>query len=331
MALKRIIHTGKSQYQDVQIVETVPYGTMLLLDGKMQSSEADEWAYHETLVHIAMLQHPNPKSVFIMGGGEGATAREVLRHKSVEKVVMVDIDEVVCKMCGDHIPENGRAFRDPRLTLVHDDAGPQLENWPGTFDVIISDLADPVYGGPCYHLYTQEFYQSVVRAKLNPGGIFIAQAGPAGMLSHDEVFTSIYKTISSVFPTVLPYHAHFPSFCDEWGFHLALPEKNQASPLFPPYFLLFFCPLCCYEKLLPWQHNQRLSPFTPVGKSLHMLPRETTVYYSPKDYSNLLVSGVSEHGDRHTHFLILPSFPPFISRLSSSLPSPLTSTFTTLT
>lgn len=87
MLLKRIIHTGKSKYQDVEIVETVPFGTMLLLDGKMQSSEADEWAYHETLVHIAMLHHPNPKTVFIMGGGEGATAREVLRHKTVEKYV----------------------------------------------------------------------------------------------------------------------------------------------------------------------------------------------------------------------------------------------------
>jgi thermospermine synthase len=167
-----------------------------------------------------------------MGGGEGATAREVLRHKTVERVVMVDIDEVVCRFCAEHLEDNTAAFKDPRLTLVHDDAGAQLENWDGTFDVIISDLADPVYGGPCYHLYTQDFYRNVVAKKLNPGGVFIAQAGPAGVLSHHEVFTSIHRTIQSAFPNVHPYHAHFPSFCDEWGFSLAFtdPAARRLTP-----------------------------------------------------------------------------------------------------
>lgn len=147
------------------------------------------------------------------------------------RVVMVDIDEVVCRFCAEHLEANTPAFKDPRMTLVHDDAGTQLENWPGTFDVIISDLADPVYGGPCYHLYTQDFYRDVVQRKLNPGGIFIGQAGPAGMLSATEVFSSIGLTLKTVFPKVLSYHAHFPSFCDEWGFHMALPDASQVRPL----------------------------------------------------------------------------------------------------
>ena len=141
---------------------------------------------------------------------------------------MVDIDEVVCKFCEAHLPQNKAAFADPRLKLIHDDAGAQLENWPGKFDVIISDLADPVFGGPCYHLYTQDFYRDTVMSKLNPGGIFIGQAGPAGVLSSEECFSSINCTLRSVFPKVLPYHAHFPSFCDEWGFNMAFTDGDQT-------------------------------------------------------------------------------------------------------
>jgi thermospermine synthase len=166
--------------------------------------------------------------VFIMGGGEGATAREVLRHKSVEHVVMVDIDKVVTDFCCEHLTRNTAAFKDERLKLINDDARAQvrcsgalgltrstnttatrpttttattiianttiilqppsqLEQWPGTFDVIIGDLADPLDGGPCYQLYTQEFYQTVVIPKLNPGGIFVTQSGPAGFNSCTEV------------------------------------------------------------------------------------------------------------------------------------------------
>lgn len=93
--------------------------------------------------------------VLLPAGGEGATAREVLRHKSVEKVVMVDIDKVVCDFCHAHLEHNKAAFESPRLELINDDAQAQLEQYPGKFDVIIGDLADPLEDGPCYQLYTQ--------------------------------------------------------------------------------------------------------------------------------------------------------------------------------
>lgn len=124
------IFKGESDFQTVEIVRTEPFGVCLLLDGKMQSTEADEWIYHECLVHPAMLLHPNPKKVFICGGGEGATAREVLRHKSVEQVIMVDIDEIVCRHCAEHLPKNKDAFANPKLELIHDDARAQLEKVP---------------------------------------------------------------------------------------------------------------------------------------------------------------------------------------------------------
>lgn len=106
--------------------------------------------------------------------------------------------------------------RDPRLELIYDDARAQLENYPGTFDVIIGDLADPVFGGPCYQLYTDDFYKNVVSKKLNPGGIFATQSGPCGLMTAGEVFSSIHSTLKASFPTVVPYQTHIPAFADVW-------------------------------------------------------------------------------------------------------------------
>nr|ADI46921.1 SPS1m [Volvox carteri f. nagariensis] len=231
-----VLFSGRSPHQEVDLVETPTWGKVLLLDGKMQSTEADEQVYHELLVHPPLLHHPNPKRIFIMGGGEGATAREVLRHRSVEEVVMVDIDKVVTDFCSEHLERNTAAFRDPRLRLINDDARLQLEAAAdASFDVIISDLADPLDGGPCYQLYTQEFYSTVVLRKLAPGGIFITQSGPAGFLSCREVFSAINATLRSVFPSVVAYVQHIPSFCDAWGYNMAFTDPEQvplcAGPL----------------------------------------------------------------------------------------------------
>ncbi|KAK6130297.1 hypothetical protein DH2020_035969 [Rehmannia glutinosa] len=174
-ALKSILHTGASQYQDIQLLDTKPFGKALVIDGKLQSAEIDEFIYHESLVHPALLNHPNPKTIFIMGGGEGSTAREILRHWAVEKVIMCDIDEEVVDFCKSHLVVNKDAFFDPRLELVINDARAELERREEVYDVIIGDLADPIEGGPCYQLYTKSFYEFIVKPKLNQGGIFVTQ------------------------------------------------------------------------------------------------------------------------------------------------------------
>lgn len=231
--VKHVLHSGKSDFQTMELIESGPFGKVLLLDGKVQSAEADEFVYHELLVHPAMLAHPSPKRIFICGGGEGATAREVLRHKSVEEVVMVDIDKDVCDFCNQHLEANKQAFANPKLKLIYDDAKAQLQQSAGKFDVIIADLADPVYGGPCYQLYTQDFYRDVVQPKLNPDGIFVTQSGPAGVLSSTEVFTAIHSTLHSVFPSVLPYAQHIPSYNDAWGFNMAVQQASTQLPESP--------------------------------------------------------------------------------------------------
>ncbi|GFZ22052.1 S-adenosyl-L-methionine-dependent methyltransferases superfamily protein [Actinidia rufa] len=174
-ALNSILHTGSTQYQEIQLLDTKPFGKALVIDGKLQSAEIDEFIYHESLVHPALLHHPNPKAIFIMGGGEGSTARELLRHNTVVKVVMCDIDEEVVDFCKSYLVVNREAFCDPRLELIINDARAELEGRDESYDVIVGDLADPIAGGPCYKLYTKSFYESVVKPRLNQGGIFVTQ------------------------------------------------------------------------------------------------------------------------------------------------------------
>ena len=219
--LTRVLYSGVTRYQRVEIIETVPFGRCLVLDGRTQSSEADEFVYHEALVQPGLTSLDNPRSVFIAGGGEGATLREVLSHSNVERVVMVDLDQEVVELCQKYLPDHHQgAFHDPRLHLVHDDALHYLEEDTTQYDFIIIDIPDPLEGGPAYLLYTQEFY-ALVRERLNDGGLLAVQAGPAGPLNYHEEFTAVHNTIQSVFPIVTPYRAQIPSFGSYWGFILA--------------------------------------------------------------------------------------------------------------
>eukprot|EP01098_Paradermamoeba_levis_P011626 TRINITY_DN5001_c0_g1_i1.p1 TRINITY_DN5001_c0_g1~~TRINITY_DN5001_c0_g1_i1.p1 ORF type:complete len:313 (-),score=89.39 TRINITY_DN5001_c0_g1_i1:254-1192(-) len=224
-SLKTIYYTGKSQFQTIDVVETGAFGRCLLIDGKMQSASIDEVMYHESLVHPVMLAHPNPKTVFVGGGGEGATIRELFRHKSVEKVVMADIDEVVVKVSRDHLPSHhAGAYENPKLELHIDDAKKILLEYPHNFDVVIFDLADPTEGGPAYMLYTKNFYEQV-KAKLNPGGLVITQSGPAGLLTYKEPFPCIRNTLGAVFGTVFEMALHIPSFNDMYSYVIATDSK----------------------------------------------------------------------------------------------------------
>jgi len=216
-SIKERIYSGRSKFQSIDIVNTGSFGICLVLDGKIQSSEADEFIYHEALVHPAMIAHPQPEKVFIAGGGEGATLREVLAHKTVKRAVMVDIDEEVVSLCRRFLPSwHQNAFDDPRAELHFVDARKYLDESSDEFDVIIIDLADPLEQGPARLLYTQEFYQ-IVKQKLGPYGIMSVQAEPAEWRNLDN-FTAIANTLRNVFPIARPYRVHVPSFLGLWGF-----------------------------------------------------------------------------------------------------------------
>ncbi len=216
--VERVIHAGRTAYQSVVIQDTARFGRSLVLDDKTQSTEADEFVYHESLVHPPMIAHPGPRRVLLAGGGEGATAREVLRHELVERVVMVDIDEEVVDLCRVHLPSfHQGAFDDPRLELRHADALEFLEESPDEFDAAIIDVPDPLEGGPAYLLYTVEFYE-LVKTRLAPGGLLVAQSGPTGPAFYEQCFSAVARTIGAAFPKVSAYETFVPSFGATWGF-----------------------------------------------------------------------------------------------------------------
>jgi spermidine synthase len=215
-----LVYSKQTAFQRMEIIDTLSYGRCLMLDGKMQSSESDEFIYHEALVHPALLTHPNPESVFVVGGGEGATLREILRYPSVKKAVMVDIDQEVVLSCKEHLPAwHSGAFDDPRTTLGYQDARHWLEETNDTYDIIIIDISEPVEEGPAYLLYTKEFY-TLVTERLSPDGIISLQAGTTSAKNLLN-FTSVYQTLRQAFPVVTGYHASIPSFGLPWGFMLA--------------------------------------------------------------------------------------------------------------
>jgi spermidine synthase len=222
-----VLYEGRTKFQDAKIIRTPMLGTCLVLDGKIQSSERDEFIYHETLVQPAMTLCDSPETVFIAGGGEGATLREVLRHKTVKKAVMVDVDEVVTTLSKQYLPHEAEdSFEDKRTELHHVDPRGFLEKDSRKYDVIIIDLPDPIEEGPASLLFTQEFYKTV-KGHLTENGIISVQAGSANPTELLNL-TAVYQTLKSVFPAVNIYATYMNSFGQPWGFAIASLKYDPA-------------------------------------------------------------------------------------------------------
>lgn len=224
-SLKRILSQGTTEFQSYIIAEVPTFGKAMFINNKMQSALMDEYVYHEHLTHPALVSCPNPERVLIMGGGEGATLRDVLKHSSVKEVTMVDIDKELVDMAKRDMPEwHQGAFNDPRVTLVHTDARAWLADQKDKkFDVIISDLSEPTEEGPAVMLFTKEFF-GIVSDRLSADGVFIMQAGSAN-ITHPECYASCNKTLEQVFPIVRPFWTVVTSFISPWGYIVA--SKNQ--------------------------------------------------------------------------------------------------------
>jgi spermidine synthase len=225
--VKKVYAFGRTKYQTYLVVEFDDLGKALVIDGKTQSAVVDEHVYHESLVQPAMVAHGSPRSVLILGGGEGATAREVLKFPSVNMVVMVDIDEEIVNACKELLPEWHRgAFDDPRLKLVIDDAEHYVNTTSEKFDVIIADLVDPEEGGPAWRLYTKEFYE-LLKSRLNRGGVFVTQATSPTLTS--KVHATIFNTVKAAFRHAISYYVYIRSFEGLWGFVMGSDDANLEA------------------------------------------------------------------------------------------------------
>lgn len=235
-AIERYVESRQTAYQAAEIADTELYGRILFLDGKVQSAEKDEYIYHEALVHPAMLLSSAPVRVLVIGGGEGATLREVFKHPAVEHLTMVDLDREVVELCQKHLKTWHRgSFEDSRLELVFMDAREYLVNNHKPFDVIISDVPEPVEEGPAVKLFTTQYF-SLIKKNLTSEGYFVLQAGDFS-LPFIGPFCAIANTLGKVMSFVRPYRAFVPSFNSEWGFILssaaetALPDPEQLDAL----------------------------------------------------------------------------------------------------
>ncbi|RKX69478.1 spermidine synthase [candidate division WOR-3 bacterium] len=226
-SVKEHIFQKRTPYQYIEILELTHLGRCLFLDQRLQSAECDEFIYHEALVHLALLTHPAPESVLIIGGGEGATLREVLRHP-VKRAVMVDIDKEVVDASIRYLPtwSNG-AFDDPRTELHFEDARKWVERTNERFDCIISDLTEPIEDSPARYLFTLEFYQRVNEI-LTPDGILVCQAGTT-VHFYAQFFVSLIQTLRRIFPVVAPYQVVVPTFHWPWGFIIGSKNYDPRS------------------------------------------------------------------------------------------------------
>jgi len=226
--VKEVLYQGRTKFQRVDLFDLYAFGKTLFLDGKLQSAQIDERVYHEALVHPALLSHRSPGRVLIAGGGEGATLREVLRHPTVEKAVMVDIDGELVEVCKEYMPEWSQgAFEDERSEIIIGDARKYVFDTDEKFDVVISDLTEPVEEGPSISLYTLEFLSRIYEI-LDEEGLYVAQAGSADPL-YNKFVTGLYRTLREVFEHVSVYVTFIFSFQLLWAFVLASKKKSPLS------------------------------------------------------------------------------------------------------
>ena len=197
---KKVLFSGKSKWQHIDVIETEGHGRMLLNDGIVMISERDEFVYHEMISHVPLFVHPQPKSILIIGGGDGGAAGEVLRH-DVEKCVMVEIDEMVVQVCKEYFPKIASSFKNPKLSLKIQDGVKFVKESSQKFDVILVDSTDPL--GPAKALFSASFYKDV-HSLLNEDGILVAQAeSPFFELETQAI---ILEALKPVFPLISLYH-----------------------------------------------------------------------------------------------------------------------------
>ncbi len=209
LALKidRVLLHKKTKYQDLAVVEAGALGRLLLLEGSIQLSTWDEAAYHEMLVHVPLLCHPDPRRVLIIGGGDGGTLREVLKHPGVERCDMCEIDGEVIEAAKEFMPQVGTAFDDPRARVEVGDGLAFIKKAEAAYDVILVDSSDPE--GPALGLFGPEFFADVKRA-LKPGGLVVSQAESFNFYA--PLLQKMFGFMTELFPLTLYYLALVPSY-----------------------------------------------------------------------------------------------------------------------
>ena len=227
-AVTEVLFSGKSEFQTVDVVETKAYGTMLLLDGLVMITDADEFIYHEMIAHIPLCLHPSPKRVVVIGGGDGGTVREILKHPEVEEVILCEIDGMVIEQSKRFFPKIAECLNpgfDKRVKVRVGDGVAFVKELKNEVDVILVDSTDPI--GPGEGLFSREFYRNVAEA-LRKGGIMAAQSESPWFAK--EALARIHRNISGGFKHRRSFVAPIPTYPrGSWSWTVAAQDPIDPS------------------------------------------------------------------------------------------------------
>ncbi|MDD2510900.1 MAG: polyamine aminopropyltransferase [Syntrophomonas sp.] len=230
--VRETLRYEKTEFQELSVVETEQFGKMLLLDGMVQTTEQDEFVYHEMITLVALNSHRNPEKVLIIGGGDGGTLREVVKHPAVSQATLVEIDERVVTASRDFFPDLACSFNEPKAEVLIADGIEYVKQQRQSFDLIIVDSTEPV--GPAVQLFSREFYQSVSEALKNDGMLVVQSESP---FYNQNVIKMAFGGINQVFPLTKLYLANIPTYPSGlWSF-------TVGSKLYDPQL-----PSCSYSQ-----------------------------------------------------------------------------------
>ncbi|NPV27049.1 MAG: polyamine aminopropyltransferase [Firmicutes bacterium] len=205
--VRATLHSEKTPYQELAIIDTEQFGRMLVLDGMVMTTVKDEFVYHEMITWVALNTHPAPKQVLVIGGGDGGAIREIVKHPVVEKATLAEIDVRVIETAKEYLPEIACGYKNPKVEILVVDGIKHVQDSPNTYDVIIVDSTEPV--GPAVGLFSQDFYRSVFVA-LKEDGLFVAQT--ESPFINNDLISQVYKDISRIFPITKLYLASIPTY-----------------------------------------------------------------------------------------------------------------------
>ncbi|HUA08559.1 MAG TPA: hypothetical protein VMA98_04740 [Candidatus Acidoferrales bacterium] len=230
-AIESVFFSGRSDFQQVAVISTPVFGKMLILDGDTQSSQGDEKIYHESLVHPAMAGAADRSEVLILGGGEGATLREVLRHPGVRRCTMVDIDGLVVDLSKKYLPEwADGAFDEPRANVIIGDALAYMREHDERYGVIVSDLTEPLEDSPSNILFNEDVFK-LIKSRLAHGGIYVLQASTASFHNY-SLHCKMARTLRRHYRYVTSFFQYVPAFDTDWAF-LACSDAVDLAALDP--------------------------------------------------------------------------------------------------
>jgi spermidine synthase len=227
--VKDILYSGRSRFQRIDVLDTFEYGRMLVLYGSVMFTEKDEFVYHEMLVHVPCWAHGSARSALVVGGGDGLSLRELLKHPAIEHITLVDIDEKVVETCKRFFPDSRESFESPRVEVVYADGAEFVGSTSESFDLVLVDAADPV--PPADVLFERRFYESC-RRRLAPGGVLAAQT--ESPFYNPDVFAQVFATLSGLFGVSMPYLAWIPTYPSAlWSFAFCSEGRHPIDDFDP--------------------------------------------------------------------------------------------------